>query len=173
MLSVVLIYLTKTVVKIQVISNLLFSPPCVIHVWMWIARNLKLILYYFQQDLRCSLRGSTITSQVFYVVPSNLIFFLEIITHIDIWGIFYICSLKIIWDYICFLYLITSFVQDLNFMKCFLPLFIVYFPLSFQKSSVNSELLCSAAFSIIVLRSSKFAIIDYIVSRFLKATQTC
>lgn len=96
MLSIVLVSLTKTIVKIQVISK------CVIHVWMWIAKNLIVILYYFSRNL--GVRYEAAPSHFKYFMLKYLTWFsFEINIYIGIWRMFCICNLKIFEIYIYFL----------------------------------------------------------------------
>ena len=68
----------------------------------------------FQQELRCSFWGSTITFHVFYVEMSNLIFFWN--KCIGIGGISHICRLKMFGIHGHFQHRMTFFVRDLNFV---------------------------------------------------------
>lgn len=127
---------------------MLFPLPCVITCW-WIAKNLIVILYYLWRDLLYE--GRTITFQVFFVAISNLIFSWSKNSYKYLGNILYL-QFEDIWNYICFLYLITSFVLDLNLVKCFAILFHTLLPIAL--SEVIREFWTakfSSLFSIIVL----------------------
>lgn len=124
----------------------------------------------FQQELRCSLWGSTITFQVFYVEISNLIFFwnkylyryLENVLYLQFEDIWNLHLLSIVNDFLC------SKLEPCEVF--FATLFHICLPAALLE--VITEFWTakfSSLFSIIILLSSVFASLTILsLSRFLK-----